>query len=224
MKEAYLKLQLPQTRRDFVIERFNLSHENAFVFVANNLDLLLIEIERQLDLQDASEPNDKMKKKKMMTPRSDDIAFISKLLLFDYLQLVNQNVDLDRIPVSSRAQKIVSYARILRERVISHRVKDVVFKRLFDDDDDSRDAEKKLAADVVRDLDLYLIDDESMVNTSVNKLFEQNPQAIDEYKRKEKRRLKIFDFFVGRVHKDMSDRADPDLVDRVVLARLKKLL
>lgn len=219
MKQEYLKLQLPQTRRDFVIERFNLSHENAFVFVANNLDLLLIEIEHQLDLQDTNESNDKKKK---MPPRSDDIAFISKLLLFDYLQLVNQNVELDRISVSSRAKKIVSYARVLRERVISPRVKDVVFKRLFDDD--SQDAEKKLAADVVRELDLYLIEDESRVNTSVDKLFEQNPQAIDEYKRREKRRLKIFDFFVGRVHKDMNDRADPDLVDRVVLARLKKLI
>lgn len=170
------------------------------MFIANNLDLLLIEIEKQL-----SDPN--------------DLAFINKILLFDYLELVNLNVELDKIDLRRRCEKIVSYADLLKRRVISRRVKNVVFGKLFEEANVD-----KLALDVVREFDLFLIDDEKIVSASIHKMFENNPAAVTEYKNKEKKRLKIFDFFVGRVHNDLNDRADPDLVDRLVLTRLKSLL
>lgn len=202
VKQEFLTKQLPQTRRDYIIERFGLSHEHAFIFVANNLDTLLIEIEKLLGEE-----------------KRDEISFINNILLHDYLALVNQNIELDKIDVRRRCEKIISFADVLKKKVINHRVKSEVFGKLF--------AEVNLdksALDLVRDLNLFLIEDDKIVNTSIEKLFEQNPSAIVDYKNKEKKRLKIFDFFVGRVHKDLHERADPDLVDRLVIKRLKSLL
>lgn len=192
-----------------------MTHEQAFVFIANNLDLLLIEIDRQL--RQAEKRDENVNNSEMSN--EDEIGFISRILLYDYLELVNLNVELEKIPLVRRSEKIISFADVLRKRVISRRVKGVVFGKLFEAVNLD-----KMAIDVVRDANLFLIDDADLVNATIDKLFELNPSAIDDYKSKEKKRLKIFDFFVGRVHKELNDRSEPDLVDRLVLSRLKKLL
>ena len=55
-------------------------------------------------------------------------------------------------------------------------------------------------------------------------MFELNKKACDEYVRKEKKRVKIFDFFVGKVHKELNELADQTIVDKLVDESLKKLL
>jgi Asp-tRNA(Asn)/Glu-tRNA(Gln) amidotransferase B subunit len=40
---------------------------------------------------------------------------------------------------------------------------------------------------------------------------------------KPKKRMKIFDFFMGRVHKALNDCADPEMVNDIVLKSLKKI-
>jgi Asp-tRNA(Asn)/Glu-tRNA(Gln) amidotransferase B subunit len=55
-------------------------------------------------------------------------------------------------------------------------------------------------------------------------LFDSNPKALNDYKLKSNKREKIFDFFVGRVHKEFNDLADQELVDEIVLKSLKDLI
>ena len=62
------------------------------------------------------------------------------------------------------------------------------------------------------------------MNESIEKLFKENQKSLDEYRAKEKKRSKIFDFFVGRVHANLNDLANPDLVDKLVKESLEKLL
>jgi Asp-tRNA(Asn)/Glu-tRNA(Gln) amidotransferase B subunit len=149
----------------------------------------------------------------------DEIEFINRILLHEYLGLVNANVDLDSIDLRRRCEKILSYGELLKSKAISRRVKNTVFAKLFEPVNIN-----KMARDLVKEMDLFLINDEKVINESILKLFEQNSAAINEYKSKEKKRVKIFDFFVGRVHKDLNERADPELVDKLVLDNLKKTI
>lgn len=149
----------------------------------------------------------------------EEIEFINRILLHEYLGLVNANVDLDSIDLRRRCEKILSYGELLKSKAISRRVKNTVFAKLFEPANIN-----KMARDLVKEMDLFLISDEKVINDSILKLFEQNSAAINEYKSKEKKRVKIFDFFVGRVHKDLNERADPELVDKLVLDNLKKTI
>lgn len=149
----------------------------------------------------------------------DEIEFINRILLHEYLGLVNANVDLDGIDLRRRCEKILSYGELLKSKAISRRVKNTVFAKLFEPANIN-----KMARDLVKEMDLFLINDEKVINDSILKLFEQNSASINEYKSKEKKRVKIFDFFVGRVHKDLNERADPELVDKLVLDNLKKTI
>lgn len=149
----------------------------------------------------------------------DEIEFINRILLHEYLGLVNANVDLDGIDLRRRCEKILSYGELLKSKAISRRVKNTVFAKLFEPANIN-----KMARDLVKEMDLFLINDEKVINESILKLFEQNSAAINEYKSKEKKRVKIFDFFAGRVHKDLNERADPELVDKLVLDNLKKTI
>lgn len=149
----------------------------------------------------------------------EEIEFINRILLHEYLGLVNANVDLDSIDLRRRCEKILSYGELLKSKAISRRVKNNVFAKLFEPTNIN-----KMARDLVKEMDLFLINDEKVINESILKIFEQNSAAINEYKSKEKKRVKIFDFFVGRVHKDLNERADPELVDKLVLDNLKKTI
>lgn len=180
-----------------------MTHENAFVFVANNLDLMLIEISRLIG----------------SSLSKQDIEFINRILLIEYLELVNLNYDLEKINLRRRCEKIVSYADVLKRNVISRRVRSVVFAKLFEPANTD-----KMAIDIIDEAKLHLIADEKLISESIEKLFSENKSALDEYKNKEKKRSKIFDFFVGKIHKDLNDRADPILVDKLVLSHLKKLI
>lgn len=181
-----------------------MSHENAFIFVANNLDLILIEIEKMAQETKTLKP---------------DYESLIQILLYGYLELINLNYDLDKIDLRKRCEKIISYSDVLKNKVISQRVKSVLFRKLFDQEN-----YHKMAMDLVKELDLFVINDEAIIVSSIEKLFDKHPEAVQEYKGKEKKRLKLFDFFVGRVHKDLNDRAEPDLVDKLVFSRLKKLI
>jgi aspartyl-tRNA(Asn)/glutamyl-tRNA(Gln) amidotransferase subunit B len=204
-KVEYKKKLVPQTRRDHVIETFHLSHENAFVFIANNLDLILIQIV-------AEKKSNKWDKEEMQQ--------ITGILLNDYLHQVNVNsVNLEKISTEIKARKIISFADLTRRKLISRRIRAMVFESLF-----SLENLDKLALDLVQEKNWFIINDTVTINKSIEKLFAENAKAIEDYRQKEKKRLKIFDFFVGRVHKDLADLACPELVDKLVLENLKKLI
>lgn len=212
MPEFYVNLEkvknelstksLPQARRNYLVENFELTHKNAFVFVANNLDSILIEIVSNFD---------KVSK--------EDLKIYIRVLLNEYLNQVNENSDLDKIDFKIKCAKIASYADLLKNKLISRRISIKFFSKLFE----MKNLDK-LAFDLAKEENLFIINDKQIIIQSINKLFEQNPKALNEYKTKAKKRPKIFDFFVGRVHKDLNDRADPKLVDDLVSKHLEKLL
>ena len=192
---------LPQIRRNKLIEKYGLTHENAFVFVANDLDEILFEI----------------------APLTDDKEYIKKcvgILLFEYLNQLNKYSDrLEKYDFKLKCKKIKSYVDVMNDNLISKRIKYKFFGELFEDENMN-----KVAIELIREKNLFIVNDIGIIQSKINDLFELNKKACDEYVRKEKKRVKIFDFFVGKVHKELNELADQTIVDKLVDESLKKLL
>jgi Asp-tRNA(Asn)/Glu-tRNA(Gln) amidotransferase B subunit len=194
---------LPQNRRSFLIENFDLDQETSFTFVAHNLDNLLIEIVNQFQVE------------------KSDIKLYTRVLLTNYLHLINRNLKMDKIDLNLRCKKIYSYVvEVVKNKRITKRIAVDFFVDLFNQDLNL----EKLAMDLIKEKNLFVIDNEAKIQDVILSLFKENQKALNEYKSKEKKREKIFDFFVGRVHKKFNELADSELVERLVRENLQKTL
>jgi aspartyl-tRNA(Asn)/glutamyl-tRNA(Gln) amidotransferase subunit B len=202
IKDELMSKQMPQTRRDYIKTHFEISDEIAFLFIANDIDQILIELDKNY--------NECIRENRNL---------LIKVLKVDYLNQVNANPDMEKIDFQLKCRKIASFIDIISKEIISNRRTVKVFAKLFDIKNLN-----KLAHDIVTEENLFMINDEQVIEKSVRKLFEQNPKALNEYKANPKKKEKIFDFFVGRVHKDMNELANPKMVDEIVLKSLKESL
>lgn len=201
IKDEYRQKQLPDQRRMFLVKQYGITPENAFIFVANNLDFI---IKNLLPEENVS---------------NEDVRLYVRVLLTEYLNQVNENPDLEKIGFELKCAKIRSFVEIIKEGKISRRIWLPFFKKLFD----YRNLQK-LAIDLAEEENLFIIKDEKLIEESIIKVFEQNSKATAQYKINEKKRDKIFDFFVGRVHQELRNVADPDLVNNLILKNLKQLV
>jgi Asp-tRNA(Asn)/Glu-tRNA(Gln) amidotransferase B subunit len=202
-REEFESKSLPQARRQHLIDNYQLPPEVAFTFVAHNLDLLLNEIATQFNVP------------------SEDIKLYKRVLQINYLQVVNLNINLDRTSQNLRCKKIVSYVNdVLKGKMVSRRISAKLFVDLFNQDENL----EKLTSDLIKEKNLAIINDRNLINKRVLELFSENVKALNEYKTKEKKREKIFEFFNGRVHKSFNDLACPDLVEQIVTDKLKAIL
>jgi len=206
VKSDFACKTLPQQRRNFLQQTYGLSDEISFTFTANDLDKIMDYILTSSRSQ-----------LKTMNVNKD---LLVKVLLNEYLNQVNTNVHLDKFGFENKCKKIASYVQLLADKRISKRIQFKFFAMLFE----PSDRIDMMADELAKEKNLYLITDQNVVSKSVERLFAANPKAIADYKTKLNKRTKIFDFFVGRVHKDLNDLADQELVDETVKNSLQKLI
>jgi Asp-tRNA(Asn)/Glu-tRNA(Gln) amidotransferase B subunit len=200
--------ELPQMRRVFLKEKFGIKDETAFVFVANNLDHILIEILLKGNRNTQHESYDQTFAK-----------LLEKILLNEYLNQVNSNHNLDKIEFKNKCKKIESYANLLNANLIGKRVKFKLFSLLFDTQNIH-----KLANELATEYKLFIVNDSELLENQLKLLFESNPKALSEYREKPKKREKIVEFFIRRMHLSFNDLADTDMVDLLVKNSLNNLL
>lgn len=200
VKSEFKSKILPQQRRAAIKEKYGLTDEICFIFTANDLDRILDRV---------------MEKRKDLNKNE-----LVRVLLNEYLNQVNTNVNLEDFNFELKCDKIASYVELTSRKLISKRINYKFFTQLFAPDDNMN----KLAFDLAKEKNLFLINDSSLINETVLKLLSANPKAISDYKQKLNKRAKVFDFFVGRVHKELNDLADQDLVDKIVKENLENLL
>jgi Asp-tRNA(Asn)/Glu-tRNA(Gln) amidotransferase B subunit len=202
-REELESKSLPQARRQHLIDNYQLTPENAFTFVAHNLDHMLNEIVDQFKVP------------------IEDIKLYKRALQIDFLHVVNLNINLDKMSLNLKCRKIVSFVNdVLKAKLVSKRVSMKLFVDLFNQDENL----EKLASDLIKEKNLAIINDRNVISERVAKLFSENSKAVNEYKSKEKKREKIFEFFVNRAHRSFNELACTDLVDEIVSAELKNLL
>ena len=203
MKDEVQSKALPQHRRDRLVERYDMSHTNAFIFVANDLDAL---IDAVVELPSFT---DEMR-------RSGATKLLVNTIRVDYLHQKNKNAaELNKLDTLTRARKIASFVRLMHERRISDRSTKHLFDMLFAPDNGG-----KMADELVAEHDLWIVDDERQLTELMRRLMATSPEACQKYAKK---KLKIIDHFTTRMHAELRDRAERHLVDSVVKRELEKL-
>lgn len=181
-----------------------MSDEDAFVFVANDLDYILFEIfaiSKFLDKNNA-----------------EDIKLCVSVLLKQYLNQVNTNSNITQIDFALKCKKIASYIELRKNKTISTRIGLKFFAILFETENIDQ-----MGAELAKEKNLLIVNNLETINRVMHSLMEANPKAILQYKNNPKKRTKIFDFFVGRLHKEFSDCADSEIVENIVKKSLKEL-
>ena len=129
---------------------------------------------------------------------------------------MNKNIDLDKFNFELKCKKITSYVDLLAKKLISKRINFRLFTLLFE-----LENMDKQAFELAKEKHLFIINDVEKINKTVQALFKANPKALNDYKLKMNKREKVFDFFCGKVHKELNDLADQGLVDDIILKSLK---
>ena len=195
--------QLPHARRQHLVDTFRIKPEIAFTFVSHDLDVLLLKVIETLKVP------------------LEEIPMYTQVLKYNYLHVVNLNTPMDKMSLSLQGQKIVSYVNdVLKAKKVSSRVSKQLFVDLFNQEEHLH----KMTSDLISEKNLMIVNDSNLINECIQKLLSANSKAISEYKSKEKKREKIFDFFVGRVHKSFNETTDSDLVNKLVADALKNTL
>jgi aspartyl-tRNA(Asn)/glutamyl-tRNA(Gln) amidotransferase subunit B len=211
VRDEFLTKQNPDKRRHLMVNKYGLTIENAFVFIANDLDLIFIKLMNQQSSTTSSDFN-------------NDSKIYSKILLRDYLSILNKRsdeiIDLNQMDIELKCKKLISFGKVIKESVISTRITNNVFKKLFE-----KKNLNKLAIDIIREEDLFIVNDSQIINECIQSLFSENQKQVTALKTNPvKNKNKIFDFFAGRIHKKFNDKTDPKLVDELLLKSLDSLI
>ena len=116
-KQVFSQKVLPQQRRQLLKSEFSITDENAFVFVANDLDYIFIEIFSSSKFLDKN--------------NSEERRLCILVLLNEYLNQINSNSEINNIEFKLKCKKIASYVELLKNKAISKRISLIFFSKLF---------------------------------------------------------------------------------------------
>ena len=135
---------------------------------------------------------------------------VANWIMGDFARLLNENdisIDESRIGEENLASLIV----LIDKGTISSKIAKTVFEEMFNTG--------KEAKQIVEEKGLVQISDEGAIKEIVEKVVENNPQSIIDYKAGRDRAL---GFLVGQVMKESKGKANPGLVNKLLLEILNK--
>lgn len=135
---------------------------------------------------------------------------VANWIMGDFARLLNENdisIDESRIGEENLARLI----DLIDKGTISSKIAKTVFEEMFNTG--------KEAKQIVEEKGLVQISDEGAIKEIVEKVVENNPQSIIDYKAGRDRAL---GFLVGQVMKESKGKANPGLVNKLLLEILNK--
>jgi aspartyl-tRNA(Asn)/glutamyl-tRNA(Gln) amidotransferase subunit B len=122
--------------------------------------------------------------------------------------LKNSGADIERCPVSPR--NLAALIRRVDSAEISGKIAKTVFEEMYrtDEEPDS----------VIKRLGLVQVSDEASLLAIIDKILEGSPKQVAEYR---SGRERIFGYFVGQVMKETKGQANPQVVNELLLRKLK---
>ncbi len=122
--------------------------------------------------------------------------------------LKNSGKDMDSCPVSP--EHLASLIKTVGSGEISGKIAKKVFEEMFQTGE--------AAPLVIKRLGLVQVSDEASLSGIVDKVLEASPKQVADYRAG---REKIFGYFVGQVMKETRGQANPQMVNDLLLAKLK---
>lgn len=135
---------------------------------------------------------------------------VANWLMGEFLRLVNVNdIEIDEVKITP-----VNFAHLLKlidNGTISGKIAKTVFEEMF---------ETGKAPDIiVKEKGLVQISDEGAITDIIIKIIEANPQSVEDYKNGKE---KAVGFLVGQVMKETKGKANPGLVNKLLVDQLNK--
>ncbi|MNZ95450.1 Aspartyl/glutamyl-tRNA(Asn/Gln) amidotransferase subunit B [compost metagenome] len=127
----------------------------------------------------------------------------------DLLGYLNAN-GLELSDVKITGQGLGEMIGLLEKGTISGKIAKTVFKAMLETG--------KRPQQIVEEQGLVQISDEGAIAAIVDKIVEANPQSVEDYKAGKE---KAIGFLVGQIMKETKGKANPALVNKLLLERLK---
>jgi aspartyl-tRNA(Asn)/glutamyl-tRNA(Gln) amidotransferase subunit B len=99
---------------------------------------------------------------------------------------------------------------LIDDGLISGKIAKTVFARMY--------KEGKKASQIVQEENLIQISDQSILEDTIQRALMDNPEAVSEYKKGKKQTL---GFLVGQVMKRSGGKANPTLVNKILIEKLE---
>ena len=135
---------------------------------------------------------------------------VANWIMGDFARLLNENdISIDESRIGE--ENLASLIDLIDKGTISSKIAKTVFEEMFNTG--------KEAKQIVEEKGLVQISDEGAIKEIVEKVVENNPQSIIDYKAGRDRAL---GFLVGQVMKKSKGKANPGLVNKLLLEILNK--
>ncbi len=112
--------------------------------------------------------------------------------------------------VSIKPYQVAELLKLVDEGIISGKIAKSVFAEMWKTNRD--------ASDIVREKGLIQIKDETKITQIVCEVIEENPEVVEKYRKGKKN---VIGFLAGQVMKKTKGKANPQLVNKILLERLK---
>jgi aspartyl-tRNA(Asn)/glutamyl-tRNA(Gln) amidotransferase subunit B len=137
-----------------------------------------------------------------------DAKVVSNWVMGEMSRLLNVH-NLEITECNIRPQNLAKMLQLLEQGTISSKIAKTVFEEMF--------ATGKEAETIVQEKGLVQISDEGAIKTIVDKVVEANPQSVEDFKAGKDRAI---GFLVGQVMKETKGKANPGLVNKLLLEKL----
>ena len=125
-----------------------------------------------------------------------------------FRSLNQKNLSIRESPVT--AENLARLVALIADETISGKIAKTVFEEMW--------ASGKEPALIVKEKGLVQVSDPTAIEAAVRKVLESNPKQLAEYRAGKE---KLFGFFVGQTMKETQGKANPALLNELVLAFLK---
>ncbi|CAM4478270.1 Asp-tRNA(Asn)/Glu-tRNA(Gln) amidotransferase subunit GatB [Paenibacillus tarimensis] len=139
-----------------------------------------------------------------------DAKAVSNWIMGDLLGYLNAN-NLDIEDVKITGQGLGEMIGLLEKGTISSKIAKTVFKAMLESG--------KLPQQIVEEQGLVQISDEGAIKAVVDQIVTNNPQSVEDYKAGKE---KAIGFLVGQVMKETKGKANPALVNKLLVERLNQ--
>ncbi|MCX7611636.1 MAG: Asp-tRNA(Asn)/Glu-tRNA(Gln) amidotransferase subunit GatB [Ignavibacterium sp.] len=132
----------------------------------------------------------------------------SNWLMVDVMSILNsENITINKFAISP--ENLAKLINLISEEVISSKIAKEVFQIMLKDDKDPNL--------IVNEKNLAQINDINLIKDIVSKVLDSNTNQVEEYLSGKE---KVFGFFVGQIMKQTQGKANPQLLNKVLLEEL----
>ncbi|SEF84092.1 aspartyl/glutamyl-tRNA(Asn/Gln) amidotransferase subunit B [Caloramator fervidus] len=135
---------------------------------------------------------------------------VSNWIMGEVLRTLNDK-DMEITDVKFTSRQLVKLIELVEKGTISNTIAKKVFAEMFET---GKDPEK-----IVEEKGLVQITDENAIREIVNKVLDENPQSVADFKNG---KTKAVGFIIGQVMKASKGKANPQIVNKLVEEELKK--